>query len=64
MVGKQAQAFALAVLGLVLKLGALLVAGAQGSDEITAFVYFCIGASIYQGIVVLWYYQISKFSKA
>lgn len=59
-VGQQKQAFLWAILGLVLKLGGLLLAGIQGVDEITAFVYFCIGASIYQGLVVVWYYSISK----
>lgn len=58
--GQQRQAFLLAILGLFLKLGALLLAGWQGVDEINTFIYFSIGASIYQSIVVVWYYWISK----
>ena len=58
-VGRQKTALALAGLGVLLKLGALLAAGWLEAGELRAFLYLCLGASLYQAIVLLWYYWIA-----
>ena len=58
-VQKQKQAFMLAIVGLVLKLGALILAGMMGTDGKTAFMYLCVGATIYQLIIIVFYWKIS-----
>ncbi len=58
-VHQQKQAFLMAILGLFLKLGALIWAGINGVDGKTAFMYLCVGATIYQFLVLVFYWKIS-----